>query len=100
MSTAELSKLPQDNPYYSISNKPSPGAWTVVRYKDNGEEKGHAQLNMGNGKYFDSTEAGNGGPRITDGHEVVKYLSDHPEEYSDIQERYYTPKVDESKKGK
>lgn len=34
------------------------GTWTVVRYvdKDTGQEVGHAQMTMGNGQYFDSTD--------------------------------------------
>ena len=45
----------------AVSNKQA-GTWTVVQYKDpdSGNIVGHAQMTMGDGKYFDSVPGGTG----------------------------------------
>ncbi len=91
-SSAELFKLLEDNPDYIKDTTSEPGDWTLVQYKEKGKDQifGHAQLNMRGGRYFDSTPTG--GPRITEGHEVVEYLKKHSDVYEILKVEYLTPR--------
>jgi len=77
LSTAELSDSSATGLHYDLITPESysAGDWVVVRYQEAGKTEvlGHAQMKMGDGKYFDSNPFQ--GPNVSE-NSVLTYLND------------------------